>query len=127
MSAAAATGPWNRAAGRIRIVRRPDGEAPDWVRDAWIGVELDLVYSKPLTSEGFGVLSAPRTVWGYWWRRLTGRIQRFTGYVVDSHEAVRRVEALSPAAAAWWRDNAGDLVRPGETFIFDLPACEKID
>ena len=25
---------------RIKIIKRPAGEAPEWVRDAWIGLEL---------------------------------------------------------------------------------------
>ncbi len=120
-------GPRDTTPGRIRIVRRPEGEAPAWVRDAWIGVELDLILAEPITTEGFGILTAPRTLWSYWWRRMTGRIRRFSGYVVDSNEAVRRVEMRNRTAAIWWRTNAPGMVRPGQTFIFDIPACEPID
>ena len=120
-------GPWGPAPRRIRIVRRPEGEAPAWVRDAWIGIELDLFHPEPVTTEGFGVLTAPKTLWSYWARRLTGRIHRFTGYIVDSHEAVRRVEMRNPTAAIWWRANAGGMVQPGQTFIFDVPACELLE
>ena len=123
---AQAVGSEDPAPARIRIVCRPEGEAPAWVRDAWIGVELDLAYPEPVTTEGFGVLTAPRTLWSYWWRRLTGRIQSFSGYVVDAHDAVLRVEMRNPTAAIWWRTHAGGMVQPGQTFIFDVPACERV-
>ena len=119
-------GPWGPAPARIRIVRRPEGEAPAWVRDAWIGVELELLHPEPVTSQGFGVLTAPRTIWAYWWRRLTGRIDSFSGYVVGAPEAIWRVEARNPTAANWWRTQAKDMVQPGRAFIFDLAACETI-
>lgn len=122
------TGPWDKTLPRIRIVRRPEGEAPEWVRDAWIGVELVLLSPEPLTFKHTGgVLSGPRTYWACLWWRLMGRGQTVTGYVVDANEAVRCVGRVNPTAAIWWRAQAGSFVQPGQHFIFDVPACERID
>lgn len=121
-------GPWEPRAGRIRIVRRPEGEAPEWVRDAWIGLELPLLAPNPMTCRIVGgVLTMPKTRFGYWLAMLAGRSRLFTGYLVDANRAVQRVEARNPTAAIWWRAHAGASVQPGQGFIFDLPACERID
>jgi hypothetical protein len=42
---------------RIRIVSAPPGEAPQWVREQWIGCELPLVARMAIgTFSGVGVL-----------------------------------------------------------------------
>jgi hypothetical protein len=120
-------GPWDSYAGLVRVVRRPEGEAPEWVRDAWIGLELPLLDAEPHTAMTMGVLSTPRTRLGWWWAGLRGRHQRITGYAVPADVAVRLVEARNPTAAIWWRANVGWSVRPGAAFLFDLPACERVD
>lgn len=63
--------------GTIRIIARPPGEAPQAVREAWIGLELPLPPGRSGHRRGWlttGVVSGPRT----WWRRvisiLTGRV-----------------------------------------------------
>lgn len=119
-------GPWAAPAGRIRIIQRPEGEAPEWVRDAWIGLELPLLHPEPITTPGVGVLSGPKTWLGWMIRRFTGRFERFTGYLVDANDAVLRLEKRNPTAAIWWRTHAGALVAPGGEFIFDTAACEVV-
>lgn len=120
-------GPWEAPAGRIRIIQRPEGEAPEWVRDAWIGLELPLLARDPLTYRVVGgILTMPKTLLGHWLGVLTGRSRLITGYLVDANHAVRLVEARNPTAAVWWRTHAGGSVQPGQGFIFDLPACERV-
>ena len=115
-------------ARRVRIIRRPDGEAPEWVRDAWIGLELPLLEPDPLTYRIVGgILTMPKNLIGYWLGVLAGRSRLVTGYLVDAHRAVQLVETRNPTAAVWWRTQAGATVQPGQGFIFDLPACERID
>jgi hypothetical protein len=55
----------------IRIIATPPGEAPLWVREKWIGLELPLVDGDSAAQEVFtsGVLSGPRNrflsiIWG---------------------------------------------------------------
>lgn len=117
--------PWTPAAGYIRIVRRPEGEAPEWVRDAWIGLELPLTVEAPIKSRIVGgVLTMPRTRLGYWWAVIRGRSRMQEGFLVDANAAVRVLERRNPTAAIWWRTKAADCLLPQGQFLFDLPASE---
>lgn len=119
-------GPWETTGQKVRIVRRPLGEAPEWVRDAWIGLELPVLLSDPVSSRIAGVLTGSQTRLGFWFRFILGRTERMVGYLVDAHTALRLLEARNPTAAIWWRANAGWCVQPGCQFVFDLPACEPV-
>lgn len=48
---------------RVRIVAVPPGEAPDWVREKWVGLDLTLAQSRPTPQRLYtaGVLSGPRS------------------------------------------------------------------
>jgi hypothetical protein len=116
-------GPWDTDHGWIRIVQRPDGEAPEWVRDAWIGLELPLKKAGPVRCRTVGVLTAPRTRFGLWCAVLLGRSRMISGYLTDAHASVGILQRHNPTASMWWKTKAADHVQPGCEFIFDLPAC----
>jgi hypothetical protein len=92
----------------IRIVKRPRGEAPEEIRDAWIGVLL------PIDRRYFPV--RPRLVWGALSLRPRQTLQ---GYVVDTSAALNLLEKSNPVAAAWWRTNAPHLFKPEGNLLFD--------
>jgi hypothetical protein len=110
----------------VRIVRRPDGEAPEWVRDAWIGLELPLACPEPITTRGFGAVTGPRNAVSELVQSLLGRWKPVSGYIVPAFEAVELLSRQSPEAAAWWRCQAKFLVSEGRTLLFDTPACERV-
>jgi hypothetical protein len=109
----------------IRIVKRPIGEAPDDVRDAWIGLSLPVVphFSHIVKSPSSGVLSGPRTRLAKWFNRLLGRGRRMPGYIVDTAAAVHLLEKRNPRAAEWWRTNTPHLFQPGRGLLFDRECC----
>jgi hypothetical protein len=113
----------------IRIVKRPLGEAPEQIRNAWIGLVLPVVPSHPGVLEGraFGVLSGPRS----WVARrlavLFGRGTRRRGYVVETTVAIGVLETAHPAAAEWWRTNAAHLLTPGRCLFFEEGCCAVED
>ncbi|NYT39892.1 hypothetical protein HZY97_03920 [Sphingomonas sp. R-74633] len=111
----------------VEIVATPAGEAPLWVREAWIGLTLPLWpgYARG-TWRSAGVLSSPRTRWGAFWASLFDR-KRTTGYLVPSAQAIRLLAAHSPEAADWWRTHTGFADDEYMGFIFDAPACRPID
>jgi len=111
----------------VRIVARPIGEAPEWVRDAWIGLEIPLLCSGERTSEGVGVLSGPRSFLAQLGDWLRGRSMNVSGYVVNARTAVDLLEAHSPKAAEWWWANTAHLLDGRSAFLFDTPACEVED
>jgi hypothetical protein len=112
---------------KIRITDVPLGEAPDWVRAAWVGLELLVVHrSHAVTMPGFGVITMPRSWLGMVWGRVSGKATRITGYLVSAGDAVELLADSNPQAAQWWRDNTPHLIQPRRTFLFNIEACTPI-
>ena len=111
--------------GKVRIVQPPIGEAPIWVRQAWVGLELPLA-GNANEFFSFGVLSGPKSWISMIWGLLCGRGQRITGYPVHAGAAVDLLARTNPDAADWWRDNAPYMLRPGRTFLFNEDACSLL-
>jgi hypothetical protein len=117
-----------RVSSFIRIVSVPPGEAPLWVREKWVGLELPLAYGdsggrRAITS---GALSGPRNrLIALWWA-LRGQLDCKSGYAVDANEAVRILEGTAPEAAAWWRQNVPRLQHRERKFLFAPAACEVV-
>jgi hypothetical protein len=72
------------------------------------------------------VLDGPPKFWPTLWALLRGKFERETGYVVDCNEAVAILEERDPEAAAWWRENAPHMLRPGRKFIFASAASQIV-
>ena len=110
----------------VRIVARPIGEAPEWVRDAWIGLEIPLLCPGPRTLECVGVLSDQGSFLRRFVQWFIGRPMTISGYVVNARTAVDMLEAHCPQAAEWWRVNTPYHRDGGRNFLFDTPACEEV-
>jgi hypothetical protein len=118
----------NPRAHYIRIARIPSGEAPSWVREKWVGLELPLANHDqgPRDAYTSGVLSGPRNrLIAAWWG-LLGRLQQKSGYAVDAQEALAILEKSAPDAAFWWRENVPRLRARKQTFLFDVSACDMV-
>jgi hypothetical protein len=109
----------------VRIVKRPSGEAPENIRDAWIGLVLPVRPRFPhaITARSFGVLTGPRN-------RLTSKLRTFmgggeptSGYAVDPGAAIELPKQANPLAAAWWLANAPHVLKNGRSFLFDEDCC----
>lgn len=110
----------------IRILNVPPGEAPLWVRQKWVGLELPLTYGDRGRSEAYtsGVLSGPRNrVIALLWR-LLGKLDRKSGYAVNAHDALSILEQTAPEAATWWRQNVPRVLARDRKFLFDPSVCE---
>jgi hypothetical protein len=104
------------SAGRIRIIAPPPGEAPEYVRRAWVGLELALApgEAQPRPLATFGVLS--------------GRGEETTfGYAVPGPTAVALLTHHDREAAQWWRENAPHVLDARFLFVFAAECCEKVD
>ena len=113
----------------IRIIKRPAGEAPESVRDAWVGLILPLPNDNSARRQqfpAFGVLSGPKNLLGTIWNLMLGRHLRYDGYAVATLDALLVLESHDPAAANWWRANTPHLLKPGARFIFEANVCEEI-
>ncbi|GAB5446078.1 hypothetical protein [Gymnodinialimonas sp.] len=110
----------------IEIIATPAGEAPEWVRQAWVGVVLPLALPEVATWETVGVLSGPRTWLGQLFHGWFGRRETLMGYCVFADEAITILACHAPEAARWWRDNAPHLRAPQETLLFEERACRRV-
>jgi hypothetical protein len=112
-----------RRAMDIRIVKRPNGEAPEEVRDAWIGLLLPVLprYSRMIERRSVGVRARPRTWLGMWFKSLSRPRKR--GYPDDTTAAIDLLASVNASAAAWWRTNTPDLFKPGRCLFFDDECC----
>lgn len=112
----------------IRITRTPPGEAPEHIRQAWVGLVLPVHerYDGPRTRLGVGVLTGPRTWLGVLLGILTGRAKRATGYVVDAKTSLELLATHAPEAADWWRTHAPRFLEPGRSFLFAADVCEEV-
>jgi hypothetical protein len=111
----------------IRIVAVPPGEAPLWVREKWVGLELPLAFDAAARDyRGFGVVSGPRTFLRQLWALLRGRAERVSGYAVEGARAVDILQSSSPEAAAWWRTHAARHLEPQRYLVFHAHVCEVI-
>jgi hypothetical protein len=117
----------NQPNARIRIIAVPPGEAPFWVRQEWVGLELPLTrYVKPQEAFTFGVLSGPSNWLGQMWGLLWGRADRVVGYAVEGAKAVELLQAKSPDAARWWREHAPQHLEPRRYLLFHEHVCEVV-
>ena len=91
---------------RIRITAVPDDEAPERVREQWVGLELSC---RGVSTGSIGLFSR-RMVHGHY-------------YLVRTNEAIEALGKVNPEAATYWSYLSHQL---GETFTFNREACEVI-
>jgi hypothetical protein len=115
-------------AGYIRIKSVPAGEAPQWVREKWVGLVLPLATWRrmPLTAMTSGVLSGPPNRLAALWWGLRGRLERQSGYAVDASEALAILERTAPDAASWWRENVPRVRAGRRKFLFRTSDCQLL-
>ncbi|WGI21079.1 hypothetical protein [Amylibacter sp. IMCC11727] len=110
----------------IEIIKRPNGEAPEWVRDAWIGLRLPLYHHLPVTSKVQGVVTGSRTRLGAFLKGLVQEPQTMTGYYVHSKGAIEILAAFNTDAAKWWVDNAPHSLEEGQVLMFETQVCGNV-
>ncbi len=100
----------------VRITALPPGEAPEWVRQAWIGLELPLVAGQVRAGSGNaqGVLSGEA-------------VAAPPAYAVEGRAAIAILQAACPDAAAWWRENVPLVLASGSQLVFPAEVCERLD
>jgi hypothetical protein len=105
----------------LKIISTPPGEAPDWVREKWVGLVLPLAQKSPdvhVYRTGGGVLSSPKSHFDWLVAWLSGKLNRESGHVVECVAAVEVLSHASPDAANWWYKNTPHLMKPHKYFLF---------
>jgi hypothetical protein len=112
----------------IRIIKTPAGEAPLWVREKWVGLELPLSQRLAMNffGLGIGVLTGPQTIFGMLIGAFTGKLFFIRGYKISVLDAIEVLEKASPEAAAWWKLNTPHLAKPRKHFLFRKEECQIV-
>jgi hypothetical protein len=112
----------------VRIVAVPPGEAPLWVRQKWVGLDLPVMrYAVHRKFHAFGALARPRSWPAQWAAVLRGQAELIAGYAVEAAPAVGIRSKVSPEAAAWWRENTPHLIAPQRYLVFHEEVCRIAD
>ena len=101
---------------KIRIISIPSGEAPEWVRKAWRGLEIPIVKENPEGAWSTGV--------------LTGKIYTIGGYWVQGDTVLKLLKEKNPKAFQWWLElysKQKDGFSPMRLFLFDKDCCEVVE
>jgi len=99
--------------GTIRIIKTPDGEAPLWVREAWVGLELPCILKKDESDQASGVLSKKP------YEHRSG-----CWYVLQDL-ALDFLEIAHPKAAEWWY--AQGFPHEDSAFTFNEDEAEYVE
>ena len=91
----------------IRITKTPTGEAPEWVRQAWVDLKLPLQQQEDESPSTFGVL------------RKGGATPRPNCWKVRQNKALRVLRKKEPLAAQWWKIRGYPMKRSLFTFAAD--------
>jgi len=112
----------------VRIIATPPGEAPEEVRQAWLGLELPLAAGEtgPRTLPVGGVLTGSHTFLGKLLKLLTGQRRFAHGYVINAPQALVLLAEKAPSAALWWRECAPHCWQPGQVFLFPAEVCVEV-
>ena len=112
----------------MRITQTPPGEAPLDVRKAWVGLVLPLRRGEtgPRRILTAGVVTGPRSRFGFFLALLLRRFQPVVGFLIDAATSVEILAEHDASAAAWWRDNAPSSVAPGRALVFHVEVCQIV-
>jgi hypothetical protein len=114
-------------ATKMRIIATPSGQAPLWVREKWVGLELPLArHSRAVGARTSGVLDGAPTFLGFLGRLFRGRVSVAKGFAVDAEQAIAVLEARHPDAANWWKANTPGLLGNNRCLLFQKDVCEVL-
>jgi hypothetical protein len=88
----------------IRISSRPAGDAPEAIRDKWIGLVMPV---QKEATEPVGLPGRPKS-------------ERRVGYEVRWEDAMRVLGQKHPDAREWWKRNA----KGSATLVFEDSCCK---
>ncbi len=97
----------------IRITSTPAGEAPEWVREAWVGVEMSIHGLEKDGARSIGVLGGAPSP------------ENKNGYMVSFESACRALELAGKLdALRWWRRNS--IASDASLLVFGQQFCEYL-
>jgi hypothetical protein len=111
----------------IRIVDVPDGQAPEHIRRARVGLELPLPAGHPPGPKTYRAVGVLTSRWRKWLRRFLARDRVDQAFLVAGSEAIEVLKKSDPYAAEWWIKNTPHLLQPGRALGFQPHVCQLLD
>jgi hypothetical protein len=96
----------------FKIIRIPNGEAPRWVRSAWVGLVL------PRTSA-----QAASDITGIFTKQVEEGSRYQSEYKTTFRTALTVLNEVNPAAAQWWQNEIASKTLKNEFLVFDDLSC----
>lgn len=97
---------------KIRIIAVPPGQAPEWVRQAWVGLEIPLEKHTPSIGITLGA------------RGGKPHPENQDGYIVRLQDALDALKKKNLDAAQWWETNPVAII--GGRLMFARRVCQLI-
>jgi hypothetical protein len=103
---------------KIRIIKDPGGEAPEFVRNAWIGLVLTLDRDSPQPSKQIACNVASGEA----------LLDPLSVYTVNSGHAIGVLAAAkaSVEVRTWWFVNTPYMIHPEMSLLFPVECCEVL-
>jgi hypothetical protein len=96
---------------RIEIVSTPSGEAPEWVREAWVGLQFRAEKSDPREDRI---------------KKQYGKMNNAGGWKIKKTKAIRALSKKNKEAAQWFKNKDNVPLWRMSFFIFGTQFCEVI-
>jgi len=116
---------------RIRVLKPSfPGDEPDFVREAWVGLELPVLEGKeqpvlvPPAKLPWRALSFSKLVARLFSRQLPD--QPMPAYLVSAAEGFEVLERERPEAAKWWKRRFPDALSGRYNFRFNAENCQEL-
>lgn len=108
----------------FEVTKAPDGDSPQFVRDAWVGVQFRALQGAPITMPTRAA-SAQRTGNGAG-RGAKPEITKRRGYPVKAREVLGLLALRNTEAAQWYIQNVPQMLDREQVFMFDETCCRAI-
>ncbi|MFK7875630.1 MAG: hypothetical protein AB8B71_07585 [Paracoccaceae bacterium] len=111
----------------IEVIHTPPGTTPDWIRKAWVGLQMPSVSDGPVEMPTVAAGAGAASKLGQLFSVLTGKAEKQHGYVVNAKEAVGLLSLVNEEAAKWWIEQAPHVLNDGQMIMFAAQCCREID
>jgi hypothetical protein len=97
----------------FEVIKAPDGVSPQWVRDAWVGVQFRALQGAPISMPAMSAVSG---------KEVTAR----RGYSTNARDLLGLLALKNVEAARWYIANASQMLNKDQLFLFDETCCKAI-
>lgn len=98
----------------FEVIKAPEGASPQWVRDAWVGVQFQALQGAPISMPAMSAATRKDAV--------TSR----RGYSTNARDLLGLLALKNVEAAKWYINNAAPMTNPDQLFLFDETCCKAI-